>query len=162
MKSPAKKNSMSHVEILSLKQLSKLSITFWVGGTLTIGVVLIPILLRVLDQITASVIIDQILTINAYIGIISLSIALINNFRINNFKMLKMRSFWYIITMQIILLINHFAVLPIVNNVRKKISLLANKVTVQYNWFEDWNSVSAVLFIITCIIAVFYVLESDR
>ena len=51
-KAPAAVNQK--LEIISLYQFSKLAMTFWVGGTLTVGIVIIPLLFKTLDEITAA------------------------------------------------------------------------------------------------------------
>ncbi len=146
-------------EIISLYQFSKLAMTFWVGGTLTIGIVIIPLLFKTLDEITAAGLAGQILNINAYIGIISLVLALCDVCFQARLSLLKSRKFWYIIVMEGLLIINYFTVFPIIVELRSKLADVANHVIQHTNEFSFWHSVSAIMFLIICILGTLYIVE---
>lgn len=147
-------------EIISIHQFSKIAMTFWIGGSLMVGLVMFPIMFRTLDQITASDLTGQILNINAYIGIVCLLIALIEVMVNHKLSLIKTKRFWYIISMASILIINHFAIFPIIYRLRQELSLVAHQIiAVQNNVFDFWHSLSALLFILICIIGVLYLIE---
>lgn len=147
-------------EIVSIHQFSKIAMTFWLGGSWMLCLVMFPILFKTLDQITASELVGQILNIVAYIGIVCLSIALIEVIVIYKFSLAKSKNFWYIMLMTVILIINNFAIFPVIHNLRKKLAALAHQIiSVQNNVFDFWHSFSAILFISICVIGVLYLLE---
>lgn len=147
-------------DIISIHQFSKLAMTFWIGGSLMVALVIFPLLFRTLDQVTASDLVGQILNILAYIGIVSLVIAMIEVIINHKLSLLKTKRFWYIISMGSILIINYFAIFPLVYHLREKLSLVAHKIiAAQSNSFDFWHSLSSVLFILTCIIGLLYLIE---
>ena len=147
-------------EIISIHQFSKIAMTFWLGGTWMAGMVIFPILFRTLDQITASEIVGQILNMQAYIGIICLIIALIEVIVNHKLSLFATKRFWYIVSMFSILIINYFAIFPIISNLREKLSVVAHRfIALQNNTFDFWHSFSAILFILTCILGMLYLIE---
>jgi hypothetical protein len=159
--SKAKQHVINHTrEIVSIHQLSKIAMTFWLGGSWMTIVVIFPVLFKALDQITASSIAGQILNLNAYIGIVCLIMAMfevILNYRLS---ILKTKRFWYIISMSFILIINYFAIFPVIYNLRQRLSSVAHQIiAVQSNVFDFWHSLSALIFIATCIIGILYLVD---
>lgn len=147
-------------EIFTVHQLSKVAMTFWLGGSWMTIIVVVPILFKVLDQITASLITGQILNINAYIGIVCLILALIEVVVSYKLYIFKVKKFWYILIMGFILTINHFALFPLIYNLRKSLSDVAHQIiTTPTNLFDFWHSLSAIIFIVTCIIGILYLIE---
>lgn len=158
----AKKNVSSvnqKLEIISTQQFSNVAMTFWVGGTLTTGLVVIPLLFKVLDEITAAGLAGQLLNINAYIGIVALFLAIIDNCVNYKFNVINSRKFWYALVMESILIINYFAIFPIIVNLRTKLTDFTNRIIQHSSEFSFWHSISSILFLITCIIGVLYILE---
>lgn len=158
----AKKNVSSvnqKLEIISIQQFSNVAMTFWVGGTLTTGLVVIPLLFKVLDEITAAGLAGQLLNINAYIGIVALFLAIIDNCVNYKFNVINSRKFWYSLVMESILIINYFAIFPIIVNLRTKLTDFTNRIIQHSSEFSFWHSISSILFLITCIIGVLYILE---
>ncbi len=154
------KPPVSHkFDLLSIEQFSKLGMIFWVGGTITIGTVIIPLLFKALDQITAATLTGQILNINAYIGIIALIFAFFDTILHYKLTIFTVRKFWYIIAMELILVVNYFAIFPIIASLRVKLADVAHSVIHTTPSFNFWHSLSAVLFIITSILGVLYIIE---
>ena len=148
-----------HFELLSIAQFAKLAMTFWVGGTLTTGFIVVPLLFKSIDEISAATIAGQLFNINAYIGIISLLLALVNEGIAHRLTLFTLRKFWYIIAMMAILVINYFAIFPIIVRLRTKLLDLANHVIIHSSSFNFWHSLSAILFLIICALGVLYILE---
>ena len=149
----------SHFEFFTIAQITKLAMTFWVGGTLTIGFVVVPLLFKSLDEITAAVLAGQLFNINAYIGIVALLLALINLVVSEKFRVAKLRKFWYVLIMTAILIINYFAIFPIIVRLRSTLIDVANRVIIHSTSFNFWHSLSAILFLIISILGVLYILE---
>ncbi len=147
-------------EIVSIHQFSKIAMTFWLGGTWMSGIVVFPLLFKTLDQITASSIVSQLLNLQAYIGIICLLIATIEIIINHKLSLYKIRKFWYIICMFVILFINYFAIFPVIYNLKQQITKITNKlITAPSNIFDFWHSLSALLFVCICILGVLYLIE---
>lgn len=157
----AKQNVINHTrEIVSIHQLSKIAMTFWLGGSWMTIVVIFPILFKALDQITASSIAGQILNLNAYIGIVCLIMAMFEVIINHKLSILKTKRFWYIISMSFILIINYFAIFPVIYNLRQRLSSVAHQIiAVQSNVFDFWHSLSALIFIATCILGILYLVD---
>jgi hypothetical protein len=154
------KNSNKTREIVTIHQLSKIAMTFWLGGSWMTVAVIFPILFKALDQITASNIAGQVLNLNAYIGVVCLIAALIEVIINHKLSILKTKRFWYIISMGFILIINFFAIFPVIYHLRQKLSIVAHQIiAVQSNVFDFWHSLSALIFIATCILGVLYLVD---
>ena len=166
-KSPAKKKvnaftqaSLQKREIISIHQLSKIAMTFWLGGTWMAGIVIFPVLFKTLDQITAAELVKQILNIQSYIGIICLIIAFVEVIVNHRFAIMATKRFWYIVSMFTILVVEYFAIFPMIYNLRERISAVAHQlVSVQNNAFDFWHSFSAVLYIFICHLGMLYLIE---
>lgn len=161
-RAPKPKPSISNHtrEIVSIHQLSKIAMTFWLGGSWMTMVVIFPILFKTLDQITASSIAGQILNLNAYIGIVCLIMALIEVIVNHKLSILKTKRFWYIISMGFILVVNYFSIFPTIYHLRQQLSNVAHQIiAVQNNIFDFWHSLSALIFIATCILGILYLVD---
>lgn len=156
-----KPNIVSHnSEIVSIHQLSKIAMTFWLGGSWMTMVVIFPILFKALDEITASNIAGQILNLNAYIGIVCLIMAMFEVIINHKLSLLKTKRFWYIMSMSFILIINYFAIFPVMYNLRQLLSGIAHQIiTLQTNVFDFWHSLSTLIFITTCILGILYLVD---
>ncbi|TXH60095.1 MAG: DUF4149 domain-containing protein [Bacteroidia bacterium] len=163
----SKKNSrikkyhiLNEREIVSIQQFSKFAMTFWIGGSWMIALVVIPIIFRNLDLITASHMVGQILYILAYIGLVSLIIALIEVINNHKLSLLKTKRFWYILAIASILIINYFAIFPTLGKIRQQLSKVAHQfIVVQNNVFDFWHSLTAISFMLVCILGVLYLIE---
>lgn len=147
------------IEIFSLQQLSHVAMTFWIGGTLTIGTIVVPILFKMLDEITASTIAGQIFNINAYTGIVAIFFALIEICFRHKLRAIHLRKFWYAAIMEIILFINYFAIFPIIEKIKVSIADVANHVFRHSTEFNLWHSASSILFLLSMILGVLYLVE---
>lgn len=147
-------------EIISIHQFSKIAMTFWIGGSLMTATVIFPMLFKILDLVTASQLVGSILNIIAYIGVVCLLIALIEVIVNHKLKLVKTKRFWYILAMGSTLIVNYFAIFPIVARLRQQISNVAHQIlSVQSNVFDFWHSLSAVTFVAGCILGVLYLIE---
>ncbi len=147
-------------EIISIHQFSKIAMTFWLGGTWMAGIVIFPVLFKTLDQITASELVSQILNIQSYIGIICLIIAFVEVIVNHRLALLATKRFWCILSMFSILVVEYFAIFPMIYTLREKISSVAQQlVSLQNNAFDFWHSFSAILFILTCFLGMLYLIE---
>lgn len=149
-------------EILSIRQFSNMTMTFWIGGTLTIGCIIVPLLFKNLDEITAATLAGQIFNINAYVGMAALFFALIEVCADYKLLVFHVRRFWYVVIMEIILFVNYFAVFPIIVSIRSKLADVTNHVFHKSTEFSIWHSVSSILFLISCILGIMYMLERKQ
>lgn len=147
-------------EVISIHQFSKIAMSFWIGGSCMVALVIFPLLFKALDQITASHIVGQVLSIIAYIGVVCLLISLIEVIINHKLALLKTKRFWYIMSMAFIVIINYFAIFPLLAKLRDQLSSAAHQlIAVQNNSFDFWHSFSSLLFILTCVIGVLYLIE---
>lgn len=147
-------------EIISIHQFSKIAMIFWIGGSLMVASVIFPLLFKTLDIVTASQLVGDILNIIAYIGVVCLLISLVEVIINHKLNLIKTKRFWYILAMGSILIINYFAIVPVVAKLRKQISHVAHQIiSVQSNSFDFWHSLSAITFVIGCVLGVLYLIE---
>ena len=124
------------------------------------GSVIFPIIFKTIDQVTASQLVGHILSILAYIGIVCLIIALIEVIINHKLALFKTRRFWYIIAMDIMLIINYFSIFPAIYRIRQELAQAAHQIiAVQNNVFDFWHSLSSILFIIICALGILYLIE---
>ncbi len=150
------------LEMFTLRQISNILSVYWVGGTLTIATIIIPLLFRNLDQVTAANIAGQIFNINAYVGMAALVVVMLNTALINGRKFIYIRKFWYACIMELLLAINYFAIFPIIVTLRSKLIDVTNKVFLSNNEFSLWHSLSTSLFVLCCIFGVLLAIEKDN
>lgn len=162
-KAPSKAKSSPKLdqkfEIISIHQFSNIAMTFWVGGTLTIGSIIIPLLFKNLDEISAATIAGQIFNINAYIGMFALFFALLEVCLDYKLMVFHLRRFWYVVIMEVILFVNYFAVFPLIVKLRSGLADMTTRVFRHSQEFSLWHSVSSILFLISCILGTLYLLE---
>lgn len=154
------KTTLKH-DIISLNHLSKVFMTCWIGGLWANALIIFPLLFRTLDQVSASNLIGQILEVFAYLGVVSLMInfsEIIFKYKLRTFKL---RQFWYITCMLFALIINYFAIFPGIMRLKNKLSLLGHQVIVKPNSvFDFWHSLSALIFIIICVLGLLYIIDN--
>ena len=149
-----------HREIISIHQFSKIAMIFWIGGCLMAITVTFPMLFSTLDMITASNLVRQLLYITAYIGVVCLTVALIEVIINHKLALIATKRFWYIIAMATILIVNNFAIFPAIHKFREQASHLAHQIiALQDNVFDFWHSFSAILFICICVLGILYLIE---
>ncbi len=159
-KAPHKNNITFAGKIFSMHQLSKIVMSFWIGGSLMMAIVVFPLLFQVVDIVVASNLVGTILNILGYIGIVCLAVALIEVITNHKLSLFKTRRFWYIVSMGGILIINYFAIFPSIAKLKQQISSVAHQIiAVQDNLFDFWHSLSAITFIVVCIIGFLYLID---
>ena len=94
-------------EIISIHQLSKIAMIYWIGGCLMIATVVFPMMFKVLDVVTAAQLVGSILNIVAYIGMVALFVALVEVIINHKLALLKTTRFWYILSMSSLLFFNY-------------------------------------------------------
>ncbi len=147
------------LDILNFRQLTKLATCLWAGGTITIGTIIIPLLFKALDQITAATITGQILNINAYTGMVACIFIIIGLMIKHQLHFFKSRKFWYALLSEAILTVNYFGIFPIIANLRSKLADMAHHVIQTTPSFNFWHSLSSGLFVLTGLLAILIVLE---
>lgn len=155
----ARKSKTTSHKILSIHKISRMSTVFWMGGTISMICLFLPILFQSLDKINASHIAKQVLDINAYIGVLTLILAIIDLFIKRGTANLKIRSFWYLIAMLFLLVINFFAIYPFLETMKETLTNVANHVITQSNIFDFWHSISAIILIIIVILCILFLVE---
>lgn len=155
------KNTTTNINnLFGIYQLSKIAMALWLGGTVMTTGIILPIIFKSLDQITASNIASQILNMIAYIGVVCLLIALIEVILTYGKKTLKSKRFWYITTLILILIIDYFAVFPSLYILHKHLSKAVHVlINPPKNVFNFWHSANAMLFILISCTGIFYLLE---
>jgi hypothetical protein len=146
-------------ELLTLNQFSKLAMTYWVGGALTIASIIIPLLFKVLDEITAAVIVGQILNLNAYCGMVALLFALLEALVKHKLAIFTLRKFWYLMLMSALIIINYFAVFPLLSKLRTNLADIANHIMRHSSVFNFWHSISSWILIALCLLGALYIIE---
>ena len=153
--------AITKLEFISIPQLSKFAMTFWLGGMWMALVVIFPTLFKTLDQVTASELAIQTLNIQSYIGVICLIIAFIEVMVKHKLSLFVTRRFWYIISMFLILMIDYLATFPAISRLKSTLSSIAHRfIAIQSNAFDFWHSLSAILFVAICIIGILYLIET--
>jgi hypothetical protein len=159
-KKNSKSSNIKRIEVISIQQLSKIAMSFWIGGSLMAALIFFPLLFKSIDIVTASRLVGQVLNLIAYIGLVCLLIALIEVIINHKLSLFKTKRFWYIFVMIFILIINYFAIFPLINSLRQQLTNVVHKIiVVQSNVFDFWHSLSAITFIITCILGILYLIE---
>ncbi|MEQ1664033.1 MAG: DUF4149 domain-containing protein [Bdellovibrionales bacterium] len=149
--------------IKQLHTFKAIAITFWIGGMWTAGYVVTPIIFSTLtDRTLAGDLAGKIFSGTAWVGIVCAIYLLLLQLQQVGKKAFSQRYFRMIVFMLILILAGHFAIQPILANLKAQALPLEVMKSTFSEQFSMWHRISSVLFLIQSLLGVALVASHDK
>ncbi|WP_024304020.1 DUF4149 domain-containing protein [Pseudogulbenkiania sp. MAI-1] len=133
--------------------------TFWIGGMWVIGIVVTPVLFSVLNRATAGMVAGKLFSAIAWIGLVCGAFLLVDYIWREGVRGVKSATFWLIVGMLLCTLINHFAVSPIIANLKLQMNQAAEGLF--GGGFATWHAISSLIYLLQSLMGLAYILRRD-
>ncbi|HJV06458.1 MAG TPA: DUF4149 domain-containing protein [Chromobacteriaceae bacterium] len=134
--------------------------TFWIGGMWVIGLIVTPALFSNLDKVTAGMVAGKLFAAIAWVGLVCGVILLIGEVMRHGVRGMKEAGFWLIVAMLICTIINHFAVSPIIANLKLQMNHAAEGLF--GGGFATWHAISSLIYLVQSLMGLAYILKGER
>ncbi|AXK38380.1 DUF4149 domain-containing protein [Crenobacter cavernae] len=136
-----------------------IAITFWIGGMWVVGLVVAPVLFSHLDKATAGMVAGRLFAAIAWVGLICGTLLLVDSVWQNGVRAFKTLALWLIVGMLACTLINHFAVTPIIANLKAQMSQAATGAF--GGGFATWHTISSLIYLVQSLMGLVFVLRKE-
>lgn len=136
--------------------LKKVLQTLWVGGLWAVGFVVAPALFRT-DAAHAGLLAGVIFTWMAWVGMVCGSFLLVHVALRQGFRAVQAGVFWLILGMLVCTVVNHFAVFPIIADLKAGAANAAQGVL--GGGFSTWHTISSLIYLLQCMLGLSLVLK---
>ncbi|PXX38596.1 MULTISPECIES: DUF4149 domain-containing protein [Aquitalea] len=133
--------------------------TFWIGGLWVIGLIVTPVLFKMLDTVTAGMVAGKLFAAIAWVGLVCGVFLLVDNIWRNGVRGMKESSFWLIVGMLLCTVINHFAVTPIIAELKLQMNHAAEGLF--GGGFATWHAISSLIYLVQSLMGLAYILRRD-
>ena len=133
--------------------------TFWIGGLWVIGLIVTPVMFKMLDTVTAGMVAGKLFAAIAWVGLVCGVFLLVDNIWRNGVRGMKESSFWLIVGMLLCTVINHFAVTPIIAELKLQMNHAAEGLF--GGGFATWHAISSLIYLVQSLMGLAYILRSD-
>jgi len=133
--------------------------TFWIGGLWVIGLIVTPVLFKMLDTVTAGMVAGKLFAAIAWVGLVCGVFLLVDTIWRNGVRGMKERGFWLIVGMLVCTVINHFAVTPIIAELKLQMNHAAEGLF--GGGFATWHAISSLIYLVQSLMGLAYVLGRD-
>ncbi|MBA4706916.1 DUF4149 domain-containing protein [Aquitalea sp. FJL05] len=133
--------------------------TFWIGGLWVIGLIVTPVLFKMLDTVTAGMVAGKLFAGIAWVGLVCGVFLLVDNVWRNGVRGMKESSFWLIVGMLLCTVINHFAVTPIIAELKLQMNHAAEGLF--GGGFATWHAISSLIYLVQSLMGLAYILRRD-
>jgi hypothetical protein len=129
--------------------LRSIAMTLWVGGLWVVGTLVAVLLFRYLDNRTAGMLAGKMFTAMAWVGIVCGLFILLTDIWQTGLRAVRDAAFWLVLGMLLLTLINHFAVFPIISELRAGASKTAEGLF--GGGFDTWHTISSLIYLVQSI-----------
>ena len=140
-----------------MQALRIIALVFWVGGLWAIGVLVAPILFKSLptNHALAGTLAGYMFTAMAWVGIVCGLFLLIELTWQIGVRIFQDTGFWLMLGMLVLTLFNHFAIFPLIADLRSGTSSAA--VGLFGGGFATWHTISSLIYLLQSILGGFLV-----
>lgn len=133
--------------------------TLWVGGLWAIGFIAAPVLFRLLsgNHGLAGNLAGTMFTWMAWVGMFCGIFLLVYAIYSTGWRAIQTAPFWIVVGMLTCTFVNHFAVLPIISDLKTTASQAAQGVL--GGGFSTWHTISSVIYLIQCVLGLMLVVK---
>lgn len=133
--------------------------TFWVGGIWILGLLVTPVLFSTLDKVTAGMVAGKLFSHLAWVGLVCGVFLLADYVWRIGARGVKAGTFWLLFGMLLCTVINHFAVSPIIADLKLSVNQAAEGVF--GGGFATWHAISSLIYLVQSLLALVYVFRRD-
>jgi len=133
--------------------------TFWIGGLWVIGIIVTPVLFKMLDTVTAGMVAGKLFAAIAWVGLVCGVFLLVDNIWRHGVRGMKESAFWLIVGMLLCTVINHFAVTPIISELKLQMNHAAEGLF--GGGFATWHAISSLIYLVQSLMGLAYILRAD-
>lgn len=133
--------------------------TLWVGGLWIVGFLVAPALFRA-DPAHAGMLAGVVFGWMAWVGIVCGIYLLIHAAWTHGFRVVQGAAFWLVLGMLVCTIVNHFAVFPIIADLKAQASHAAQGVL--GGGFSTWHTISSLIYLLQCVLGLSLVLRDGR
>ncbi|MDC7692061.1 DUF4149 domain-containing protein [Vogesella indigofera] len=134
--------------------------TLWIGGMWVVGIIVAPILFSALDNVTAGMVAGRLFAAIAWVGLVCGIFLLADYVLRYGARALKQGGFWLLLGMLVCIVINHFAVTPIIASLKLQMNHAAEGLF--GGGFATWHAISSLIYLLQSLMALVYLLRSDN
>lgn len=125
-----------------------------------IGIIVTPILFSALDTVTAGMVAGRLFAAIAWIGLVCGVLLLVDYVLRHGARGVKQGGFWLLLGMLLCIVINHFAVTPIISQLKLQMNHAAEGLF--GGGFATWHAISSLIYLLQSLMALVYLLRSDN
>ena len=140
-----------------MNRLRAIAATFWIGGLWIVGLVVAPVLFRSLDTAVAGMVAGNIFAVQAWVGLVCGVILLIDAIWRDGVSGVRAVSFWLVVGMLVCTVVNHFAVTPIIVDLKQGMNHAAQGMF--GGGFATWHAISSLIYLLQSLLGLGYVLK---
>ncbi|CUA81668.1 MULTISPECIES: DUF4149 domain-containing protein [Gulbenkiania] len=141
----------------SLKAIAR---TFWIGGMWVIGLLVAPVLFAALDKVTAGMVAGRLFSAIAWVGLVCGVFLMVEHIWQQGARGVKEAPFWLLVAMLACTVINHFAVTPIIAQLKLQMNQAAEGLF--GGGFATWHAISSLIYLVQSLLALVYLLKTER
>ncbi|HEY9101287.1 DUF4149 domain-containing protein [Chitinimonas sp.] len=130
---------------------------FWIGGMWIIGVLVGPLLFHYLDNGLAFRVVTVFFRAMAWVGIVAGLYILLHMLWEEGLRAFQTLELWLIVGMLALTLVNHFAVFPILSDVKPTMHTAAEGMF--GGGFQSWQTISSLIYLIQSVFGLIYVIR---
>lgn len=139
--------------------LKNLLTTLWIGGMWVIGILVAPILFKMLDNALAGAVAGRLFHAIGWVGIVAGIYLAIWWIWVDGLRAFQTGRLWLVIGMLVCTLVNQFAVFPIIAGVKPAVSQAAEGMF--GGGLSSWHTISSLIYLLQSLFGVVYVWGGD-
>ena len=140
-----------------MNRIRAVAATFWIGGLWIVGLVVAPVLFQSLDRNVAGMVAGNIFAVQAWVGLVCGVILLIDAIWHDGVSCVRTVPFWLVLGMLVCTVVNHFAVTPIIVDLKQGMNHAA--LGMFGGGFATWHAISSLIYLLQSLLGLGYVLK---
>jgi len=140
--------------------LREITRTLWIGGMWVVGIIVAPVLFSALNNATAGMVAGRMFAAIAWVGLVCSVFLMVELVLRNGARALKSAPFWLLVGMLVCIIINHFAVTPIIAGLKAQMNHAAEGLF--GGGFATWHAISSLIYLVQSLMGLMYILSNDN
>lgn len=140
-----------------MNRIRAIAATFWIGGLWVVGLLVAPVLFQSLDRVAAGMVAGNIFAVQAWVGLVCGVILLVDAIWRDGVHGVRSASFWLVLGMLVCTVVNHFAVTPVIVDLKQGMNHAA--LGMFGGGFATWHAISSLIYLLQSLLGLGYVLK---
>ncbi|XZG69815.1 DUF4149 domain-containing protein [Chitinibacteraceae bacterium HSL-7] len=132
----------------------------WIGGMWIIGVLVAPVLFKRLPDASAATLTADLFRLIGWVGIVAAFYLMFYWLWVDGWRAIQTGRFWLLVGMLVCILINQFAVFPVLSGIKPGIAHAASGLF--GGGLDGWRTISALIYLLQSLLGVAYVWREAR